>query len=232
MDERGLLAHHEAGHAVAAVLVGGAVRSVALAPPVTEASFRGVGVRDELVVWHAGDAAVGVLKGRERSAHDAAAAAVHLARHRLSELDRIAAVMGADALLRRHWGAVAAIARRLLERGRLSGAEVAAVIDATKKGSEMSRDVSFAQWVEAWKLPTFDDGERVAALAERARAEYHARHRRNPATTADWGEGFDLLTAAIKAEHPAPADARLLLAALVVAARGCGLDWQGGGSPW
>jgi hypothetical protein len=81
VDERMLLAAHEAGHCVTVVTVGGMARSVSLRPPQTEATFRGVGARDELLVLRAGNAAVAIAKGRKWSEHDAADADRLVRRH-------------------------------------------------------------------------------------------------------------------------------------------------------
>jgi hypothetical protein len=226
MDERGLLAVHEAGHCLATAEVGGIVRTVSLRPPQTEATFCGVGARGELLALSAGNAAVSVANGGLWSESDAVDADRLIRRHGLTEADRVAAYFRADELVRKHWAAIERVARELSARERLSGAEVRALIAETKEQPKMKKDTTFRGWVACWRDGT--PAERAQDVENRAIVEFGRR----PQTTAEWARAFGMLTDAIKAERPAPDDAKLLLAALVTAAKGRGISWQGGGSPW
>jgi hypothetical protein len=131
-----LVAVHESAHAVVAHVLGHEVVGVSLRPAVAEARFRGRGAdraRDELVALLAGDAAVVMQGGKVRSWSDAADVRDLVARRGLTDEDLLAARLAALALAIEHERSIGAVARELVWERRLSGEEVAAIVEEVER---------------------------------------------------------------------------------------------------
>jgi hypothetical protein len=163
-------AHHEAGHAVINHLTGARVNWITLVPHerrvgLTQASFVGVDLVDVLVGFAAGRAATTAMgwpkpeNGAEDDARRERLIAIqlaHLSRHgKATDLEYVDGIVDAgreeaDRLAKEHWQAIDALAKVLVQRLRVGGAEeVGALIDRSllKVPSVAAREAAFQdQW--------------------------------------------------------------------------------------